>query len=162
MRIDVVWGCGEGNTPLGSFDRALSKAGLHNYNLVKISSIIPPNSKVKKSGSLEKDWRVGELVGAVISRYTSTDSEKKIVSGLGWSVAEEGGIFMEVKGREREECEERVLSSLEDSMKLRDWNWHTKFETKIVEHIVDQTASALVVAVYSPIPKVDEISGKGK
>lgn len=42
MKIDVVWGHGEGKTSLSAFDRTLLEAGIHNLNLIPLSSVIPP------------------------------------------------------------------------------------------------------------------------
>ena len=46
MKIKVTYGTGEGLTKLAAFDRALFNAGIANYNLIKLSSVIPKNSEV--------------------------------------------------------------------------------------------------------------------
>ena len=48
LEIKVVCGVGSGRTILSSFDSALKDAGVYNYNLITLSSIIPPGSKVNK------------------------------------------------------------------------------------------------------------------
>jgi pyruvoyl-dependent arginine decarboxylase (PvlArgDC) len=50
LTIAVVAGVGEGQTLLSAFDAALWRAGTHNYNLVPLSSVIPPGSAVVNSG----------------------------------------------------------------------------------------------------------------
>jgi arginine decarboxylase len=42
MQIHVSSGRGEGPTPLAAFDAALRDAGVSNYNLIALSSVIPP------------------------------------------------------------------------------------------------------------------------
>ncbi|MCJ7816384.1 MAG: pyruvoyl-dependent arginine decarboxylase [Candidatus Aenigmarchaeota archaeon] len=57
MEIKVTHGTGEGPTALAAFDKALYDAGIGNYNLIKLSSVIPGNSKV----IIEKiDWNEKE------------------------------------------------------------------------------------------------------
>jgi arginine decarboxylase len=52
MLIQVTGGTGAGPTKMAAFDAALNQAGTANYNLIKLSSIIPPDSKVKAAGWL--------------------------------------------------------------------------------------------------------------
>ena len=42
MKIRLSSGRGEGPTPLAAFDAALLDAGVSNYNLLPLSSVIPP------------------------------------------------------------------------------------------------------------------------
>ena len=41
-----AFGHAEGKTPLNAFDNALLAAGIGNVNLLKISSIVPPNTRI--------------------------------------------------------------------------------------------------------------------
>jgi arginine decarboxylase len=47
MHIQVSGGRGYGPTELAAFDHALHKAGIPNFNLIYLSSILPPGSNVK-------------------------------------------------------------------------------------------------------------------
>ena len=46
MRIPLVSGIGHGKTLLSSFDDALQRCGVCNYNLIPLSSVIPPRSEI--------------------------------------------------------------------------------------------------------------------
>ncbi len=46
MKIYISSGRGTGPTSLSAFDAALNEAGVANYNLIRLSSIIPPDSKI--------------------------------------------------------------------------------------------------------------------
>lgn len=46
MEIQISTGIGIGPTQLSAFDSALNNAGVANYNLLKLSSVIPPKSKI--------------------------------------------------------------------------------------------------------------------
>jgi len=47
MEIVLTSAIGSGKTSLSAFDDALFKAGMGNYNLIRLSSIIPKNAKIK-------------------------------------------------------------------------------------------------------------------
>ena len=47
MKITVTWGVGTGSTKLSAFDKALWNAGIANFNLIPLSSIIPPDSQIE-------------------------------------------------------------------------------------------------------------------
>ena len=64
----VVSGMGEGKYPLLAFDNALRDAGIGDFNLVKVSSILPP-------GCTEKDYidlEAGSIIYAAYSMDTVT------------------------------------------------------------------------------------------
>ena len=45
--IRIVWGVGDGPTEMASYDAALADAGVHNYNLVTVSSMIPAGAEIE-------------------------------------------------------------------------------------------------------------------
>ena len=47
MTIYIASGVGIGKTPLSAFDAALKDAGVYNFNLITLSSVIPPKSVIK-------------------------------------------------------------------------------------------------------------------
>jgi arginine decarboxylase len=51
LRIQIATGTGAGPTPLGAFDAALLDAGVANYNLICLSSVIPPASAIRRAGT---------------------------------------------------------------------------------------------------------------
>jgi arginine decarboxylase len=152
MEIDLVWGVGEGRTSLGSFDRALSDANIHNYNLVTLSSVIPEGADVVERGALDPGrWDVGDVLAVVMARQTGTEPGEKIAAGLGWAMAEEGGVFMEHSCGTREECEHELLRNLADARETRDWEWMGEPRTKIIEATTEEVTSAVIAAVYRPL-----------
>ncbi len=85
MNISVVSGHGEGKTTLSAFDAALSSAGVYNYNLIKLSSIIPPASIVKKIDSFDSpNSEYGDRLYVVMAEYRSQEVGKYIAAGFGW------------------------------------------------------------------------------
>lgn len=152
MPIELVWGTGEGATPLSAFDAALANGGIHNYNLVTLSSVIPPDTAVNVSGSHDRAWPVGSCVGTVLSKHTSTVTGETIAAGLGWAQANEGGVFFESSAESAANVEERLTRGIDTAQSIRDeWTWDGGIETKIVDHTVDDTGAAIVAALYHPL-----------
>ena len=148
MRIDIVWGESEGKTLLSAFDRALLNAGIHNFNLISLSSVIPPQSVIHETGTYTSSDRVGEILYVVISSLSSHKSNVMISAGLGWVLTQEGGLLIESKGEfSREECEEEIRVALTEMMEAREWSGEIKM--KVITHKVKEIANVTVAAVYN-------------
>lgn len=68
----VVSGVGKSVYPLGAFDDALRQAGIGDYNLVKVSSILPSKCKLCEQVPMGK----GEILFAAYSTITVSEGEK--------------------------------------------------------------------------------------
>ncbi len=62
MKIKVTYGIGEGATKLAAFDRALFDAGIANYNLIKLSSVIPENSEDNAKINISKATNIANII----------------------------------------------------------------------------------------------------
>jgi arginine decarboxylase len=152
MDIEVVWGTGEGNTGLSAFDAALSEAGIHNYNLVPLSSVIPEDATVELVGEHDQQWDIGELVAVILAENESLVQGERIAAGLGWATADEGGIFFEGSGENAGNVENKIVRGIETAKETRDsWSWDDGIETKVVEYTVDQSGAVIVSAIYRPV-----------
>jgi len=148
MRIDIVWGKSEGKTRLSAFDGALVKAGIHNFNLIPLSSVIPPQSVVHEIGRYESSHRIGEILYVVIATFGSQKSNALISAGLGWVQTQEGGLLIESKGEfSREECEEEIRTGLTEMMEARGWSGDMKM--RIISHRVRYMGNVIVAAVFN-------------
>lgn len=86
----VSAGKGHAQTGLTSFDSALCAAGLGNYNLVKVSSILPPGALRTDTVPLEP----GALLPTAYTAFTS-DTENEVISacvGIGIPSYEQKGV----------------------------------------------------------------------
>lgn len=158
MDIKVVCGVGSGKTTLSAFDSALKDAGVYNYNLIALSSIIPPNctiSKVKRYETPPEEY--GYKLYVIKAEIRSEEAGKYIAAGLGWYQLEDGrGIFVEheIKGETRVAVESEIKSRIENSLKDLAKFRNIKFEDSKVRsavsitHIKDHPTSVLVLAVY--------------
>jgi arginine decarboxylase len=76
--------CGEGchEDPLMSFELALRDAGIEKFNLVPVSSILPPGCEfVEKEDGL-RELKPGQIVFTVMARYTSNVQGKRIFASI--------------------------------------------------------------------------------
>lgn len=158
MTIKVVKGAGEASTPLSAFDSALKDAGVYNYNLITLSSVIPPNSKVVKTDQFETpegEW--GHKLYCVMAEERCNEAGKYIAAGIGWYQLEDSrGIFVEhhLIGDTRIAVESelyfRIKNSIMDLCKFREINFEKrkmKYEVSI-NKVKSHPASVLVIAVY--------------
>lgn len=153
VEVEVVWGHAEGRTPLGAFDGALAAAGVGEYNLVGLSSVLPAGASVTERGTHERTHPVGTPVGAVIASQTATE-RGTVAAGLGWQTAAEGGVFYEASADAAHVCEERLRAGLADARDLRAWDWHDDAATLVRDHRVEErgvAGSVVVVALFGPL-----------
>jgi len=84
MDIKITYGTGERSTKISAFDKALYDAGIGNYNLIRLSSVIPEEAKV----IIEKiNWNYkehGYKLFVVLSECLETIRGKYAYAGLGW------------------------------------------------------------------------------
>ncbi|MCT9094412.1 pyruvoyl-dependent arginine decarboxylase [Haloarchaeobius sp. HME9146] len=147
--IRIVWGQATGPTEMSSYDAALAEAGVENYNLVAVSSVIPQDAEVEVVGTAPDLGPVGERLTVVQARATTTEPGH-VSAGLGWAQSPEGGLFYEASGDTDEaDVDERVRRGLAAGQALRDWEFgepHVKVESAAVEPGTYTTA--VVLAVY--------------
>jgi arginine decarboxylase len=141
--IRVVWGTGEGPTELSAFDAALADAGIHNYNLVTLSSVIPPDPSIEVVGTPPDLGPVGNELHVVESSAVAAPGESA-GAGVGWARSESGrGIFYEVDGEDADSVEAEIREGLAAGRALRDWEFLD--EQVVVEPVAAEDAYAGVV-----------------
>lgn len=158
MEIFVVRGVGVGKTTLSAFDAALKGAGVYNYNLITLSSIIPPNSKVRSVRRFQTSPQdYGHKLYVVKAEIRSYEVGKYIAAGLGWYQAEDGkGVFVEheiigdTKVAVESEIEWRIKNSLKDLCNSRNFKFSEKNIKMVlsIAQIEHHPSSVLVIAVY--------------
>lgn len=146
--IRVVWGTAHGPTELSAYDAALAEAGVHNYNLVPLSSVIPAGPAIELAGTAPHLGPPGEALEVVQSAATAGPGERA-AAGIGWARTEGGpGIFYEVDGADSDEVRREIREGLAAGRDLRDWDFVE--ESVRVESVApeDDYASAVVLATY--------------
>lgn len=152
MIIKVTQGIGTGPTKLAAFDAALNDAGVANYNLLRLSSVIPPKTKiVTKNKSLKKlPGKWGDRLYVVMAEMRVDTPNTEAWAGIGWVQDKKTGkgLFVEHEGNSKKTVEEDIRQSLQALMATRNVDFgdiHMKVVGRICKH---EPVCALVVAVY--------------
>lgn len=128
LTIRVSAGSGTGRTTLAAFDAALAVAGVSDFNLIQLSSIVPPGSQV-----LEVDGREqlpgghGDALYCVYARAHASLPGHEAWAGLAWSRRDDGsgaGLFVEHDGPSHEQVSTDLTHSLEDLSATRGGRYH--------------------------------------
>ncbi len=69
-----------------SFELALKDAGIKDFNLVRVSSIIPPNCKVIEKEKGLSELRQGQIVYCVMAKMTSNSAGKTVYASIGAAI----------------------------------------------------------------------------
>jgi arginine decarboxylase len=145
----MVTGSSEGYTELNSFDGALLNAGIGNTNLVKMSSIVPPNCKEIEPVKLP----YGALVPVAYAAITSDLEGEVISAAIATALPKDPskpGLIMEYSSRGRRKDIEKIVRKMaEEGMKVRSEEVAV-IKSVSVEHEVKKigTAFASVVLWY--------------
>lgn len=146
--IRIVWGSGTARTAKGSFDAALAEAGVHQYNLRQLSSVIPADTPVRRVETAPDLGPTGNALDVVMARQTSPPG-RRASAGLAWTDREGAGIFYEVENHDPETVRELLKTGIERGCAIRDYD-DPPIETKITtgDPATDQYTTAVVLASY--------------
>ena len=142
------------------FDAALWRAGTHNYNLVPLSSVIPPGSEVIASGRRETQAaEFGHRLYVVKAEARSAEPGSVIGAGLGWLQWGDGrGVFVEHEltqpygtcAEVEHALQDEITTSLRDLAHVRciDFDPDQVGMEVVATRVESQPTCALVMAVY--------------
>ncbi|MBI4295736.1 MAG: pyruvoyl-dependent arginine decarboxylase [Chloroflexi bacterium] len=120
MDIYVTSGTGVGPTRLAAFDAALFDAGISQYNLVRLTSAIPPDSRIIVKKLKPNPLEYGHRLYVVLAVAEEDQPGKSAYAGLGWRSADnQAGIFVEHHAEDRAELTHLIKSTLESVGKYR-------------------------------------------
>jgi arginine decarboxylase len=144
--VRVVWGTGGGPTGTASYDAALADAGVHNYNLMTVSSVLPRGATVESVGTAPDLGPVGGRLTVVQARTTVESGPA--VAGIGWATAVEGGLFYEDSGSDRGAVVDRLERGLARARDLRAWSFDGSDRVLAAGRDEGPSTTAVVLAVY--------------
>ena len=154
MRIHLGSGVGSGPTELAAFDAALADAGVANYNLLCLSSVIPPRAQIVRARYRTPPEDYGRRLYVVMSQMRESVTGRMAHAGIGW-VQEDAsgcGLFVELHDSDRARLEHDLAATLEAmraSRELRYGPVHTEIASV---PCTGRPVCALVVAVYACEP----------
>ena len=151
MKIHVAGAVGWGTTELSAFDHALNLSGIANYNLIRLSSVIPPNSEIEeteKIAHLPGTW--GDRLYLVYAEMRASAPGEQAWAGIGWVQDESDGkgLFVEHEGHSEEQVKSDISKTLKGLLKNRGLGDMEIRMNVVGGECVDQPICALVVAVY--------------
>src|SRR2546428_965498 len=112
-------GHAEGGSCLNAFDNALLAAGIGNLNLIKVSSILPPEVPVIDLPKI----KLGALIPTAYAAVTSETPGEIIAAAVGYAVPDDpakNGVIMEYHGvASRAEAERQIDLMLDEAFRVR-------------------------------------------
>jgi len=158
LQIQVAGGVGAGPTEIAAFDAALRAVGTANYNLLPLSSVIPPGSVITTPSlpmALTGGW--GDRLYVVIAEARTGVVGAEVWAGIGWIQDPQlrHGLLVEHEGH----SEAKVISDIELSLAAlrqgRGTEAHRLTHQQLLTAGVtctDQPVCALVIAVFTTEP----------
>ncbi len=118
-KVAATAGSAEGLTPLNAFDNALLAAGIGNINLIKVSSIVPPDVDIVDLPRIKP----GALIPTAYAAITSDTPGETIAAAVGYAVPDDpakNGVIMEFHGQAtRDEAERAIRGMLDEAFRVR-------------------------------------------
>ena len=138
-KYTLVAGAAEGVTELNAFDNALRTAGIGNLNLIKVSSILPPDTRCVE----RLDIPPGSLTPTAYGSIVSEEPKELISAAVGVGLSRDSfGIIMEYSGHcSSKDAEEKVSFMAAEAFRQRGIHLE-KVLVKSVEHQVENIGCA--------------------
>ncbi len=150
--IRVSSGVGVGPTRLAAFDSALMAAGVANFNLIRLSSVIPPGALVQEvAGEEQIAGTHGDALYCVYAdAYASTPGEQAW-AGVSWATCTDGsgrGLFVEHSASSETSLRRDLRASLESLIVTRPDHYEITGTSVSSAECVDHPVCALSMASY--------------
>jgi arginine decarboxylase len=171
-RIRLSAGRGEGPTPLAAFDAALMSAGLADFNLVQLSSVIPRGASVEVVPAAEQlRGEHGDLLYCVYARAHAERRGAGAWAGVAWALRPDGsgaGLFVEHHAPDRATLEADLSATLGTMTASRSEPYEEAGRLLADVTCTDVPVAAVVIASYravgwdDPLPEVLPSSAVGR
>jgi arginine decarboxylase len=152
MTIHVASGTGTGPTKLSAFDSALHAAGVENYNLIRLSSIVPAGTKIENGSNPVKKapGKWGDRLYVVMADMRVDTPNAEAWAGIGWVQDKKTGkgLFVEHEGGSERSVRSDIHQSLNALMRTRKVDWGSIHENIVGTTCEHEPVCALVIAVY--------------
>jgi len=85
-KVFFTKGVGKHKDYLQSFEAALRDASIEKFNLVAVSSILPPNCKIVTREEGLKSMQAGQMVYVVIARMATNEPNRLVATAIGAAI----------------------------------------------------------------------------
>ncbi len=165
LRVDVVGAVGSGPTSLAAFDAALVACGVANFNLVRLSSVIPPNTRIDaqaapgvvdltERGAAGGSGGWGDRLYAVWAFQSAERLGEEAWAGVAWvqDPVDGRGLFVEHEGHSESTVRDELAVSLHSICASRGMD-HLEQRSVVVGTTCEgEPVGALVIAPYQSEP----------
>jgi arginine decarboxylase len=156
LTIRITSGSGTGLTRLAAFDAALKSAGVADFNLIRLYSVIPPGSKVRQVSALQQlRGSHGDRLYCVSAEAYASTPAVVAWAGIGWSRRDDDsdvGLFVEHHGMTQEGVESDVRLSLAGMSEVRGGGFTAVGIQLASARCIGHPVCALVIATYQTVP----------
>lgn len=153
LLIRVSTGTGSGPTQLAAFDAALFAAGVAGYNLVRLSSVVPPYAEVREvRGEDQVAGTPGDIAYCVYADAYASTTDERAWAGLGWALHTEParpGLFVEHSGSSEAQVRRDLNTTLTAMAATRGEDYRIAGHAVSSVTCVDRPVCAVVVATYA-------------
>lgn len=91
--VFLTRGVGRHREKLASFELALRDAGIAQFNLVTVSSILPPRCKIVSKGEGLKHLTPGQVLYVVMSRSETNEPYRHIAASVGVAIPKDRDMY---------------------------------------------------------------------
>src|SRR5208282_4702967 len=92
-KIFLTKGVGTHKEKLTSFELALRDAGIASYNLVYVSSIVPPNCNVLPRTEVLELLKPGQIIFCVMSRIDTNEPNRLMAAAIGMALPHDRTVY---------------------------------------------------------------------
>jgi arginine decarboxylase len=158
-RIFLTKGVGKHKERLTSFELALRDAGIASQNLVRVSSIFPPNCKLVSRKEGLKYLSPGEVVFSVVAENSSREPHRLMSSSIGVAIPSDRSTYGylsehhsfgesdDIAGEYAEELAAEMLATTLNVEFDPDRSWDEKKEIYKISNKIVRTANITQSAV---------------
>lgn len=153
LSIGITAATGEGPTSLAAFDAALRTAGVANFNLIRLSSVIPPKAVVHPRSAADLPPVHGEWGDKLFAVWAFESAEllgQEAWAGVSWvqDPIDGRGLFVEHEGGSETQVREELAASLSDLCESRGLGDLEQHSVVVGRRCEGTPVGALVIAPY--------------
>ena len=151
MRIRVYSAAAAGPTALAAFDRALQRGGVHDTNLLVLSSVVPPGATVVRDVADPCEFGIGDRLYCVMAEQRCTEPGLEAWAGLAWAADVEGrgGLFVEAHGHSEHQIRFDLTATLDALIEDRTYLDFGPMDLEVAGMACErEPVCALVMAIY--------------
>jgi len=92
-KIFFTKGVGKHKEQLSSFEMALRDAGIEKFNLVSVSSIMPPNCRIIPKSQGLQELNPGQIIFCVMARNSTNEPNRLLAASIGCAIPADSNMY---------------------------------------------------------------------